>query len=256
MQKNRRMNSNRVFVIVLLILGAACLTVSAFYASSYLAIIGVSFLFWGGILFYIMPSKHVPITFLTASTTTNLINIERIINEYELDQKGIYLPPKNLKDTESSLLFIPKTQSTPLPIPDDTTVTGLISTDEQGVFLTPLGFSLSKLFEEKMGRSFIQLSIAETQKVLPKLLVEDLSIAEKIIFQTEGNNLTIELTGNLLNENLQETPRYPRSHNAAGCLLSSAIACILAKTTGKPVIIQLEEQNNNSTKFVFNIIEG
>jgi hypothetical protein len=46
--------------------------------------------------------------FLGASANGSADNIERILSEFDLSEKGIYLPPKNLKKIESSLIFIPK----------------------------------------------------------------------------------------------------------------------------------------------------
>ena len=77
-------------------------------------------IFWGVILLYITPSKHVPLTLFNASAEAAAANIERLILELNLSERGVYLPPKNLKNTESSLIFIPKTPKTPLPTPEET----------------------------------------------------------------------------------------------------------------------------------------
>jgi hypothetical protein len=73
-----------------------------------MAILGTAIVFWGAILFYILPVKHVPLAFIAASASSNVNNIERILFEFDLSEKGVYLPPKNLKNIESSLIFIPK----------------------------------------------------------------------------------------------------------------------------------------------------
>lgn len=71
--------------------------VSAFYASYFIAIFEVSLIFWGAILLYITPDKHVPLSLLNASAKANASNIERILTELNLSEKGVYLPPKPQK---------------------------------------------------------------------------------------------------------------------------------------------------------------
>lgn len=106
MQRPRRILF-RIATYAMLVLGVALLLVSAFYASSFLSIVGLAILFWACILLYITPVKHVPLTLLQASADASMGNIERVITELNLTEKAIYLPPKNLKNIDSSLVFIP-----------------------------------------------------------------------------------------------------------------------------------------------------
>ena len=115
MPEPKRKNFSRIIIFTMLSLGVVIVATSAFYSSTYLALLGVAINFWGVILLYVTPSKHVPLTLLNASAEATSANIERLISELNLSEKGVYLPPKNLKNTESSLIFIPKTSKTPLP---------------------------------------------------------------------------------------------------------------------------------------------
>lgn len=257
MQKNGKISINQIVVFALIAIGIVCVGLSAFYASSYLAILGVSFIFWGGILLYITPSKHVPITFLTASTTTSMSNIERVLSELKFTEKGICLPPKNLQDPESSLVFIPKASKQGLPQPEETKMTELLSNKRDGLFLTPPGFALSKLFEQKLGVSFTKTDLSHIQKNLPKLLIDDMEIAENLQIQVQDNKVIFEITGNVFKEDCQETQKFPKTHNAIGCLLSSSLACALAKATGKAISIENEElsKDGKATKIEYQIME-
>lgn len=257
MQKNKKPNINRIVQFALITVGIVCVAFSAFYASSYLAILSVSFIFWGCILLYITPSKHVPVTFLTASTTSNMSNIERVLSELKFNEKGICLPPKKLQDPESSLIFIPKTPKQNLPQPEETKKKELYSDKHDGLFLTPPGFALSKLFEQKLGGSFTKTDLSHLKKNLPKLLIDDMAIAENVQIQVQDNKVTFEITGNVFKEDCQETIKYPQTHNAIGSLLSSSLACALAKTTGKAIVIENEElsQDGKITKIEYQILE-
>ena len=101
------------------ILGLVLVIISMFYVSSFLAILGVAFFFWGGILLYITPTKQVPIAMFYAEAEVTTSNIERIINESGMSLTGIYLPPRNLKNADSSIVIIPKKPKITLPFPDE-----------------------------------------------------------------------------------------------------------------------------------------
>jgi hypothetical protein len=232
-------------VYALLAIGITCIAISAFNASSFLAILGTSMIFWGAILLYITPSKQVPLTFLNASALSNTSNIERILSEHNVAEKGVYLPPKNLTDIESSLIFVPEKPNQPLPKREDTTDQKLTSKNQKGIFLTPLGLALSRVFERELGVSFTKTDLTYMQEKLPKLLIETLGLAENVEIQTQNNTITTQIAGNILSGVCQETRKLPRTHETVGCLLPSAIACALAKATGKPIIIAKEEQSQD-----------
>ena len=68
---------------VVLIIGVALIVLSALNSSSFLAIFGVTIIFWGAIFLYVTPSKHVPLTLLNASAEAAADNIERLISGTE-----------------------------------------------------------------------------------------------------------------------------------------------------------------------------
>ena len=225
----------------MLTLGIVLTATSAFYASSFLAILGVALIFWGAILLYITPAKHVPLTLLNAATISALGNIERTLSEADLSERGRYLPPSFLRDFESSVVFIPEWPEQPLPTPEEVAEEKQFPANRKLVLITPPGRSLCQLFEKELGISFTKTDLDFVQQKLPKLLVEDMELAETAELQIQNDTVTLELTGNVLKEICQETRNLPRTHSQVGCLLSSAVACVLAKASGKVVTIQEEE---------------
>ncbi len=256
MRKYRQTRTMVTAVLVLFALGLGLTATSAVYQSSFLAIVGVAIIFWGAILLYILPSKHVPITFLTAATTSHMSNLERILSELKFTEKGIYLPPKNLPDPVSSLIFIPKTAKQSLPKPDEAIMTGLFSEKHNGLFLTPLGFDLSKILEQKQSYPFTKTDLRCMLKKFSKLLTEELEITENIEIQTQNNKIILEMSGSIFAEDYKEA-QFPQTHNAIGCLFSSSIACALAKATGKAIVIENEERGTDgkTTKIEYQIVE-
>lgn len=255
MLRIKQTDLNKILIFLLLI-GVLLIIVSAFYVSSFLTILGVSVLLWGIVLLYVTPSKHIPLTLLNASNEVTAANIERLILELDLSESGIYLPARNLKNTEYSLVFLPKTPQTPLPMPDGSNQKQLTN-KKTGAFVTPPGAALLRIFEEELGDSFIKTDLSQIQKKLPRLLTESLELAEKVEIQIQDNTFEVEITGSIFNEICKQADSQPKTHKQIGCLLSSAIACVLAKATGKPIIIQNEirDQETKITLITYQILE-
>jgi adenine/guanine phosphoribosyltransferase-like PRPP-binding protein len=54
----------------------------------------------------------------------------------------------------------------------------------------------------------------------------------------------------------EETRKLKRTHETVGCPLSSALACVLAKATGKPVTIEKEEKlPDETTQIQYTVLE-
>lgn len=102
----------------------------------------------------------------------------------------------------------------------------------------------SKLFEKELGMSFTETNLDALKKKLPPLLIEDLEIAEDVEIKSQGNIITIEATNYIFNKLCDETRKLEKTHATVGCVFSSALACAIAKATGKPVAIQKEELVN------------
>ena len=136
MTSRKQSNNNQIAIITLVVAGVASILVSAFISSSFLAILGTALVFWGVVLLFITPAKNVPITLLNASAVSNSDNLERVLSEFGLTAKGVYLPPENLKNAESSLIFVPKEDNVHLPMPDEISEK-LTSQIKNGIYLTP-----------------------------------------------------------------------------------------------------------------------
>lgn len=244
----------RVISLGMLLLGFISLLASAIYDSYVTAIVGLGLTFWGALLLAITPTKYVKLELLTAASSSQAANTEKMLNLAETNHKGVYLPPKLLQDYFSSLIFVPATGNEALPKPEKIPEEKTLGTP-QGLFLTPPGLALSRLFEEELGKSFTKLNIYNLTTELPSLL-DGLGITKTAFMNVEGGEVTFE-TGNYIFKDLcLETLNFQRTHETVGCPFSSAIACALAKASGKPVTIEKEEHGpNNKTTIHYLILE-
>lgn len=207
----------------------------------------ITFFFWGAIFLYITPTKNVPIELLYAEAEVTVSNIERIINELNLSLFGIYLPPKNLSNLTSNLVMIPKNLQSVLPSPKAIT-NNLFTIEKDGILIAPPGATLCNLFERELNSPFTKMDLKELQRKFPKLLVENMELAENVEIQIKENVILFTIAGSDLFEICRITESQPKTHKLVGCLLSSSIACALAKTVGKPVIKRNETYNDGNKK--------
>ena len=235
----------------LLSLGSLSLIISIILVSQILALIGICLIFLGAILLYIQPEEYTKKVLFDAVLPSSFETLNQIINERGYRGKAIYLPPKYFKDPETNKAYIPKQLDEKPP------EANLILNQEnqfflnypEGILFTPPGAHLTKLFEKRLGISFTQANLQYFKQNIPKLFMEDLEIAEnleieiipsKLSTEKTGTNygiIQVRITNSIFKKMIKENPKLSQIYSAVGSPLSSAIACALAKVTGKPLVI-------------------
>jgi hypothetical protein len=237
---------NKAIALMMLVLGLVSLLGSAVYNSYVAAFVGLGLTFWGALLLYLVPSKRVKLDLLTATSVSSFADIERILTSSDSTVKGVYLPPKLLKDYESSVVFVPATAETPLPKREEVDAEKLYSKKPRGIFLTPPGLALSRLFEKELKVSFTETDLKYLQKELPRLF-EKLEISKDTSVTANDNTATVRIAKHIFIPLCNETAKLRRAHETLGSPFSSALACALAKATGKPIVIEKEETTQDQT---------
>jgi hypothetical protein len=243
--KKTRVNQDIATVLMIgavLMTGVVMIVLSALNNSSFLAILGVSVAFWSVLLLFFTPTKHAFLDLLKASASASGSNIERALIEFNSAEKGVYLPPQNLQNFESSLVFVPKTPQTALPASNETN-DKLFTEKKNGLLLTPPGLALSMMFEQELGLSFRKINLPQMEKMITKI-IHNLKFAEDAQVRIQDKTITLEVTGSIFNTLCQETRNsQPRTHTQVGCILASAFACAFAKASDKPITIQNDTLN-------------
>ena len=116
---NAKISLTRLVSLFLLALGLIALAFSIIYTSSILAFIGLGLTFWGTLTLYITTERYVKQTLLDSTTIPSLANLNQILTELKYQGKATYLPPKYLKDFETSKAYIPKNEDMSLPTPEE-----------------------------------------------------------------------------------------------------------------------------------------
>jgi hypothetical protein len=254
----RRPNRAKDAGWILLSMGAALLLLSIIYSSSIPAFIGLGLVFWGIILSYIRNEQYVKEPIFEATAMSSIATLDQMIQEMGYAGKAVYLSPRYFKDPEAGKAYIPKQKEGQLPTPEQiqNQETRVFIENPQGILVTPPGAELTKLFERNLGISFTRVDMTYVEQKLPKLLVEDLEIAQEVQIKIEGSKITIDTKDSVYKNLSTETKRFPNVYNSLGSPLSSAFACALAKATGKPIIIENEtaSEDGKSIKIEYRAI--
>lgn len=243
---------------IMLLAGTLLLALSILYGSSIPAFIGLGLIFWGTILLYIRSPKTKQAELTEIALTSPLSTVNQLIRELGFNGPALYLPPRYFRDPETSKVLISKQKSDRLPIPRHVQdqENQPLTAESPSLLLRPPGADLVRLFETTLNTSFTRTDLAYVQRILPKLLIEDLEVADNVKIGTTNNTVHVTIE-NTIFKNLSEKAPDHDDNPRIGSILTSAVACILAKATGRLIAIAKEQTtlNGRAISTEYTIIE-
>ena len=212
-------------------------------SSSVWAIIGLPLIFWGILLFFLKPTSLVKADLLDVASYSLLENVRRLVSEFNLKGKGVYLPPRYLKDLSGGLVFISAKDEVYVPTLDEVgeNEDKVFLKNQKGGFLVPSGVALANLCERELGTSFAKVDLEYLIINLPKVFVEALEIAKDFEFSRKGDGVNVRIEGSIYKDLCDISRKDSGVCESFGCPLCSSIACILARATGRPVVMDGNE---------------
>lgn len=228
---------------VVTFVGAAVLVGSMVLSSSVWAIVGLPLIFWGILLFFLKPTSLVKADLLDIASYSLLENVRRLVSEFGLKGKGVYLPPLYLKDLSGGLVFISAKDEVYVPTLDEVGAVEdrIFLKNPNGVFLVPSGVALANLFEKELGTSFAKVDLEYLIRNLPRVFVEALEVAEDFELRVEGDRVHVRIEGSVYKDLCEELRKLSGFCGSFGCPLCSSIACVLARASGRPVVMDGNE---------------
>lgn len=245
--KVERPGSGKITVLFL-ILGVLSLVFSIYAGAQILAFIGLGLTFWGALFLFLRPVDFVEGSLLYNAATSEYLTIERIINESNYKGKGYYIPPypkdvylpEYLKGLKESVVFISAEKDNTMPAIEEMARGKFISTNPKGVLLTPPGSGILTQIEEKSKVDFTKIELNDLAEVLPRLILQDLNLAKEMAMELNGDQAHLKIVDSLY-KNLYSARSNLKSIDLLGCPIASAVACALAKTSGRTVAIQKQQ---------------
>ena len=231
--------------IALLFLGLLLLLLAILYSHNVAAFIGIALTFWGALLFYIRPTRFIRKEILDSTTLEPNASTMRLIEELGYEGTPTYISPGTLRGLRTATIYIPKNDETQSPTDEQLSQDNTLIQSPPAIKITPPGLGLHRLLEEELRTNFSTADILYLQANLEKALVEGLEIVESCDIETEASEVKVTLRNSIFKETIDQLEEKGLK---IGDPLSSAIACILARSTRKPTTIQsIQNQPDGKT---------
>jgi len=239
--KSKQIPSGKIG-FALLIAGVLSLLGSLIVSSTILAFIGLGLTFWGALFLFTRPIRFVRGSLLDWTAFSSYATIDRMLEDLNYKGKGVYVPPypkdvylpEYLKGLKEMIIFISTVNTSTMPTIEEMARKEFLVKNPKGVCISPPGYGLMNHLEKEMRADFSHINIESLYNILPKIV--DLGLAGELEIETENDYIHITIIDSIYKE-LYSRERALKSIHIIGCPLVSAIACALAKTTGKNVVV-------------------
>jgi len=236
LRKLKRKPEGRIGYLLLTI-GIILLALAVYYSHNVSAFIGIALTFWGALLLYIRPTRFIRKEILDTTITEPLDSYHKLIEELGYAGTPQYISPSTLWGLRNTVIYIPKSNQTQTPTDEQLSNEKALINNSHAIKLTPPGQGLSRLIENELKTNFSTVDLEYLQYNLEKALVEGLEIAEAFQMEPTESTVQVEIKGTIFHKTIQQLNENEKKQHI-GDPLNSAIACILARSTRRPVIIE------------------
>ena len=223
---------------VLLSIGLVALIASVMLTSTILSFVGLGLAFWGMLAFFIQPQKHVKSFLMDTTALSSLKTIDRMMMATGYREKGVYVPTEK----EKAVVFVPLVPRARIPAEIKAIEDRTFSDDPLGMVVVPPGLALANLIEKNLGFTLRNCGVETVLQVLPKVLAEDLEVVRNVDIEVRGSKIDFKLVDSIYYDFCRKI-RNTSKRCGLGCPMCSALACIIASASGKPVLLNEDELN-------------
>ena len=200
------------------------------------AFIGIALTLLGALLLYIRPTRFIRKEILDA-TINSLESYYHLLIKMGYEGTPQHISPSTLWGQTNTVLYIPKSDDAPKPTDEQLSNNEILINDTQAIKIIPPGQSLSRLIENELQTNLSTVDIKYLQNSLEKALVEGLEIVKAFQIVPDESTVHVEMKGSIFYDATKKQIES-KTMNKMGDPLNSAIACILARSTRKPIVIE------------------
>jgi len=252
LRRMRRLPSGKIGV-AFIVPGVLSLVFSILKESQILAFIGLSLTFWGALFFFIKPERYVRGNLVDLTARSSYSTLDRMIKDLKCKGKGYYIPPypkdvylpEYLKGLKEMMVFISADSGSSMPSIEEMAKSKFFLKNPNGVCITPPGLGLLSQFEKELRADTSKIELDALLESLPQIITENLHLAKEVEMKTKKNQVYLRVYDSLY-RNLYSKEEELKSVHFLGCPLTSAVACAIAKSTGRTVTIQKDKVSPDS----------
>lgn len=247
LRKVKRIPSGKIG-IAFMVPGVLSLALSISYNSQVLAFIGLGLTLWGALFLFVRPIGYVKSSLLDSAAISSYSTIDRIIKELKYKGKSYYIPPypkevylpEYLKGLKDMIVFISADSGAGMPAIEEMAKGRFLLENPKGICVAPPGSGLLTQFEKELRADITKIELSELCESLPQLVLENFQLAKEIEMKLGENQVYLRIFDSTY-KNLYGAEVNLKSVHFLGCPIVSAIACSIAKTTGKIVTIHKDK---------------
>jgi len=239
---NRSSNSSAVAALFV-VMGVLVLAYSLAFELEVAAFVGLGLVFWGAVFGLARNGKYVERGLLDSTAKSAYSTFDRMIKDLKFEGQGYYIPPypqsanlpEYLANLREPVVFISE-DFDGKPSADELAEGRFLSKKTRGVFITCPGSELMAQIEKQLNVDFSKMDIHELIDVLPRCLTETSNLAKSVEMSLTDKGVSFNATG-LVYQSLYRANPPMKSVSVLGCPVVSAVASILAKASGKTVVV-------------------
>lgn len=237
-----RFNSQKISSLFLIIIGGFLIIFSMVYIPSTdplptTALVGLGMIFWGMIVGYISSGEYVKLEVLEYTNLSYLETLNEIVQKLHPKETAVFLPSKYLSNSKSNMVYFTENKTSELQSIREK----LLKTENnQGLksrLMIAPGNQLLRLFEKTLGKNFADGDFSFFETNIPRLLINELEIAQNVTIKAKENIVTVEIKNLISSDFSREIDMDERLRHSVGSPLLSAVASALANATNNPTVI-------------------
>ena len=195
-----------------------------------------------GIMILYLPESNRSITskLATDSSLPSLLNTEKLLEDLDLDERGIYIPVSGMGVCPKVFVPLVQTRATERPPVGLSSSSRIFVTvgknpEDRGILLDAPGSQILSSLERSLGRDLAEIPLEDLQTNLDSAFrTLDIAKATTLTYQESTVSIETELMALLdLEEKLRNTA--PRLVAQIGTPVASALAAAVSKSTAKYV---------------------
>jgi hypothetical protein len=243
-----RARRSRIAGRVYLVLSAFFLILSYFTRYLLFEVIAIISLLLGVALTFVSLEKYVKLSVLNESSASLLSSLSDLIENSKVHGKAVYIPTSS-----KTLVFIPKDEYQDNEV-DYSEIKG-IKLDERGVVMSSPGMFLKRLYERELGCNAENFDLPYLIEWIPRILVDNLKIAEKMEIAKRNDAIQVKLIGPIFSR-LCEEKRIGLACKTIGCPVCSSIGDILAQSARRVVFYKGCEYAPDKSQLIWHYTLG
>jgi hypothetical protein len=222
-----RARRSRTVGTIYLVLSMIFLILSYFTRYLVFEVIAIISLLLGVALVFVSLEKYIKLNVSTEALASALLPLNDLIDGLKVQGKAAHVPTGS-----EAVIFMPNSECQMSEV--NYREIKESKSSEKGIVLPSLGIFLKRLYERELGCKAEILDLSALLDWLPKVLVDDLKMAEKMEIARKNDEIRVKLTEPVFSRLCMEK-RISRVCETVGCPICSSIADMLAASAGSVV---------------------